>query len=752
MVLAPLSSSASEGSVDARVLKAVMSSTSLLKKKGHDVKRKYKRQRIPETEKELKSLRAERQAEYERILEKQDSPSIWSFESLFPQSVWDEQSIKRDLYEIRDRDNKLAADQQAVEPKVQPIAREASKIRRGILGGSSMMRIWREPKFDVASTPLGPKQVESVATYWPNATRQGSADAGKASGLAAMVKAVELTVKQVDVDMTRLVEDRIYGYRRTPKGTYEYDTSLMGDGAVKFRDGVRLGKALKVNADRLNYLAKKELQHGRVEEAQELYERAIEIDPRDGRAYLGLSRCAQRRRDFKLARECLKAGLANAKSLSDEDQGGNPFLLQALGCLEERTGRLSQAEAWYVAAVRARPWHAAGWVSLAQLRTRKLRQPANSGRQCFQAAERELKKAGMPPSAYVYTAWAAMEHKKAGDTRRARELFKAALDADPKCSAAWLQLGVMEAENQNWKDAQDCFETILRFDQRNSRALQAYALMEIKRPKGSSRKAIDLFERALNANPRDAGVLQAYALYVVDLGDIDAARKLLRRGTEVNKRHAPVWQAWGVLETRHGTADTARDIFQQGIWACAQLSGGQSGGCRCARLWQAWGVLEARENDPAAARRCFSRALDADGRNVAAFTAWALMEEKLGNLQDARAIFERALSNFAAGSDEKVSLWRSYELMEQRLGNVNSVQQVYERSMRETFTIDDETVDTSGSNTDSRGAKIPEPERPDKKREVEVLRWDGGGEVWLNDNAIEARVPFNMKQRRRRRQ
>lgn len=115
----------------------------------------------------------------------------------------------------------------------------------------------------------------------------------------------------------------------------------------------------------------------------------------------------------------------------------------------------------------------------------------------------------------------------------------------------------------------------------------------------------------------------------------------LQRGTKVNKRHAPLWQAWGVLEFRYGTPEDSRDIFQQGIWACSQLSGGQSGGYKCARLWQAWGVLEAAEGDYAAARRCWSRALDADTRNVATITAWTLMEEDLNNDQDAVSIFER---------------------------------------------------------------------------------------------------------------
>jgi tetratricopeptide (TPR) repeat protein len=415
-----------------------------------------------------------------------------------------------------------------------------------------MMRVWREPKsaghvlsFDPpssqtssnvnaepsaqSSSPTEPtlklgvvKQTDQLADTWTDSI---------ANDIGVVVNAPTASnpMPAVDRTLTRMVEDRVYGYRRSKGGTFEYDTSLMGDGAVKFREGVRLGNPLRVNADRITYHARKELARGRVEEAQELYEMAIKIDSRDGRAYLGLSKVAERRRDFKLARECLRAGIQNSVSvMSDEtyDRGANPFLLQALGCLEEKTGLLSEAETLYISAVKSRPSHAAAWVSLAQLRVGKLRQSAAAGRVCYQTAERELKLAGRSPSSFVYTAWASMEYKKAGDVRRARELFEAALKVDKKCSAALLQLGTMEADKENWRDAEECFERVLKFDQRNSRVLQAYAIMETKRPDGDSRKAISLFERALKANPRDAGVLQAYALFVAKLGDIDSARDL----------------------------------------------------------------------------------------------------------------------------------------------------------------------------------------------------------------------------------
>ena len=520
------------------------------------VRKKYKRRRIPETEKEHLKFKRERQAEYEQLISNaKGGANIWSFEQLFPEPFWDDETIKRDLFAIKKQDTQTTMRIQ--QNNSQSSQQQKAKMKTSAIGASSMMRVWREPKLssyilpydlpssskskakneakskeeieDVDEDELARTVLESSTGETAQIEKAASSSEDQSLSERLAAAAVNTTVAKtakVNYEMTRRVEDKIYGYRR---GTNTYDTSLMGDGAIKFREGVRLGNALPINAARLNYFAKKELRKDRVEEARELYEKAIQIDPRDGRAYLGLSKCAERRRDFKLARECLLAGIQNAVSVDSRDipdRGANPFLLQALGVLEEKKGHLAQAEALYIEAAKSRPSHAAAWVALAQIRTRKFRQGAAAGRVCYQRAEQELQNAGLPVSAYVYTAWASMEYKKAGDIRRARELYKLALAADPKCSAAWLQLGVMEANNENWKEAELCFETVLKFDQRNSRVLQAYAIMETKRAEGDSRKAIGLFERALKVNPRDAGVLQPYALYVAELGDIDSARDL----------------------------------------------------------------------------------------------------------------------------------------------------------------------------------------------------------------------------------
>jgi tetratricopeptide (TPR) repeat protein len=744
---------------------------------------------------------------------KKKPASIWSFESLFPEPVLDTESIEKDLSyrnqilsntimnKVNNSNITSTLPSSPISsnnniPKQQPESIINSRPIKDtfLYGGSAILRKEKAPK--------QPTRISSIVDMnQNNATINDNNNTNNNTG-------------KVDPLLTRMVEDRVYGYRRLPTGDIQYETSLMNpDNAIQFRDGIRLGNPLPINADILSYLAKKELQHGRIDEACELYEKAVMIDPADGRAYLGLSKCAERRRDFTLARKWLVQGInrsvsmqqsrnsiststssgssTNAKSSSSTipskkntstrnnnnnndksddttwytdtttlvpDRGANPYLLQALGCLEEKLGQLTQAETYYAEAVKSRPYHTAAWVSLAVLRTRKLGYPVRVGRECYQCAERELQIANQPPSSYIYTSWANLEYHKANDKNRARELFQKAIQIDPQCSAAWLQLGVLEVACENWDDAERCFETVLKYDQRNTRVLQAYAIMETKRPFGDSRKAIGLFERAIQTNPRDAGIYQPYALYVAELGDLNMARSLLQKGTQVNKRHAPVWQAWGVLETRYGDPDTARNIFQEGIWSCGQLSGSQSGGYHCDRLWQAWGILEAKEGEYAAARRCFSRALDANNRNVPAFTAWALMEEQLGNINDARIIFERGLRKFSTGSEEKKALYRSYELMEQRLGDTKAAQNIYQRSVRESFDEKDDidvlkssSVLTMTSNNeemnDNADATFDAQKVPKKKtKEFEVVRWEStGGEVWLNDRSIETKVSMKTK-------
>eukprot|EP00520_Triparma_pacifica_P009636 CAMPEP_0118642766 /NCGR_PEP_ID=MMETSP0785-20121206/6009_1 /TAXON_ID=91992 /ORGANISM="Bolidomonas pacifica, Strain CCMP 1866" /LENGTH=420 /DNA_ID=CAMNT_0006534337 /DNA_START=340 /DNA_END=1597 /DNA_ORIENTATION=+ len=278
---------------------------------------------------------------------------------------------------------------------------------------------------------------------------------------------------------------------------------------------------LPINLDLLNFESKTALRRNKLQEAEEGYRRCIKLKPDDGRGYLGLSKVLQRRGKMESAGRALRDGI---KKVGED----NVYLTHALGTWEEKVGHLAEAEKLYLKGTRVCPSDAASWVSLAQLRTRKLGASVTVGRMCFQQCEVEMLASGRN-STYLYTAWGGMEWREKGDKSLARTCFRKALEYDGKCSAAWLQLGCLESEMGDVDRARECFEECLRNEPRNSRVLQAYAILEAK--KGTSkRKAVDLFERALKANKRDAGALQAYALYVAELGDVDGGKEANEEG------------------------------------------------------------------------------------------------------------------------------------------------------------------------------------------------------------------------------
>ena len=75
-------------------------------------------------------------------------------------------------------------------------------------------------------------------------------------------------------------------------------------------------------------------------------------------------------------------------------------------------------------------------------------------------------------SSHLYSAWGNMEYKQGGDVETARKLFRKALEIDPRSSATWLLLGVMEGDNRNYKEAKEVRREIgsnisFPFSQRN---------------------------------------------------------------------------------------------------------------------------------------------------------------------------------------------------------------------------------------------------------------------------------------------
>lgn len=99
-----------------------------------------------------------------------------------------------------------------------------------------------------------------------------------------------------------------------------------------------------------------------------------ELDPYDGRAYIGLARIELRRRNASAARLIYEDGLRFC--------GDNPFVLQAYGVFQQKQGDLRRAMDLYDAAIKFGPKHSAAWLAKAQLLWELGRK--REARECFQ--------------------------------------------------------------------------------------------------------------------------------------------------------------------------------------------------------------------------------------------------------------------------------------------------------------------------------------------------------------------------------
>ena len=100
------------------------------------------------------------------------------------------------------------------------------------------------------------------------------------------------------------------------------------------------------------------------------------------------------------------------------------------------------------------------------------------------------------------------------------------------------------------------------------------------------------------------------------------------------------------------------------------------------------------------------------------------MEQEVGNIKDARSIFERALRRLSGGSDDKMNLWRAYETMEIRDQNVQEAQMVCQRSMRDAMIS--KKNESNSKYVDSSELKKPPPMAEilkNSNNEVEVTSW-----------------------------
>lgn len=380
------------------------------------------------------------------------------------------------------------------------------------------------------------------------------------------------------------------------------DIQVPGPGASRegsYFQAAAPARALAINLDLLNYRAKREQKRGKPSAARRLWKQCIEIDGHDGRAWLALSRDAERElRDPRLAAQYLTEGLYHNPT--------NAHVRQAYGIFLERQGLRRQALEQFERAIRNDPFHAASYVAKARLLERRCRTAR--------------KQVGNGVTTWI----SASTSREAEAYEEARRCYALAIRAEPANEQALVACAMFEAGSGRIEAARALFQRAVRANPKNAAAHAAWAKVEEdERPQ----KARLLYAAAHTAHPSNTRALTAWARFELKCGNSTAAIDLLRKATRVR---------------------TGRD--------------GYRGGCVDASVFATLGDITWRHcQDPNGARSAFRRAVAVGPADNRAYRSWAIMETKLGNLDDARNILQQGIWGCTSGVTDRrrlAELWR----------------------------------------------------------------------------------------------
>eukprot|EP00904_Undaria_pinnatifida_P006377 jgi/Undpi1/286/HiC_scaffold_1.g00282.m1 len=314
----------------------------------------------------------------------------------------------------------------------------------------------------------------------------------------------------------------------------------------------------------------------------------------------------------------------------------------------------------------------------------------------------------------------ARTQERMGEIDAARAVFKRATNACPKNAHLWQAWGMIEDKFGDVATARELFENGLKADPGNPFVCHAWGLMEQRDGRIDSARDIFLvkfilifllklmlnfvFSCSYDEEEDDGGDGRITGAKGGELASHDEARRLFELGITADPAHGPLYNAYGTMEAKRGNVEHARDVYKRGI--AARCNG-------MASVWQGLGALEASVGNRDGAREIFLRGarestddvsflyhslgsleltamrledartafVEGIGRypkNTQLLLGAALAETKMGNTDDGRDFFRRAVQ----ADPSHAHAWQAWGVMEGRLGNYEVARSLWESGLK----------------------------------------------------------------------
>jgi len=304
-----------------------------------------------------------------------------------------------------------------------------------------------------------------------------------------------------------------------------------------------------------------------------------------------------------------------------------------------------------------------------------------------------------------------------GDWKLAIKLLTRCLELDSKDAHSWLALAKLKMKYCfDLQDIRRCLNEALQHCPENVHLLHAFAVFEYKA--GFPDTARQLFLKGLSIEKDNGYIYQAWGLMEQRLGNIDRARELFQECLQMDA-NVEVFIALGMLEAKCGNLQQSRDIFETALKKSNMFPSSQgkvkkssSGWHPKAGIYRAWASVEESFGSVSFAMELLSKAISecpmesetyfamakleykrknwSEARkwiqlaesvggtiNVAIYSFWAILEEKLDNIDGARQLLEKASRIYVADC----SILQTWATIEQRAGNVSKARELFQKSI-----------------------------------------------------------------------
>ncbi|MDT7044228.1 tetratricopeptide repeat protein [Candidatus Nitronereus thalassa] len=394
--------------------------------------------------------------------------------------------------------------------------------------------------FMLAAIPVGSATI-GTPLYQPK-TPAGAIDYRQ--GVAALAKG--------DLDMAK------QAFRTTLEKTPSHVGAMIGLAEIAFKEGTPdvtekyIHDAMKVapkNALIHQMLGRHLAQQGRLEEAENAYQQAIELEPKLMHLQLEVG-------DFYLQRsnQPQKAIEAYESALElDVSHAGAHF---GLGSALANTGKIEQAiqkfqEAGQLAPDNPLPFFALGRIHLM--------------RKQFEDAHTAFTQSiyAQPKFVQAYIARGDVSIIQERDTH-ALEDYEAARNISPNIPALHVKLGLLHERNKRFDQAVDSFRTAISLDPRQAIALNNLAWISVQHNTRLD-EAVAWAKQAVALAPKVSAFQDTLGWVHRKRGELDEAADVLSKATTLEPEQADIFYHLGVVESERGHTEKAVAALEKAL-------------------------------------------------------------------------------------------------------------------------------------------------------------------------------------------